>query len=523
MLAKKLRPTDPATPSQSSLASEIDLKIRAGQIGEARKSIKLLKIGSIPRSDIVTMANLARRVGMATWGLLLLRPILRSEKPIHPPANVAEKAIYAALLIKVGAVTEALALLKDHQEPNHPDVLLYSSYAYMERWEYGRVIDYLQKYLKCAQVSAYQKAIAKVNLAAALVHEEHHPEALDLLIELRAECQREKWSLLQGNCLEISAQIAIKQNKWNMTESLLDEAEKLNAEAHRYQLFIEKWRVIAKLIQNPKSSAVFAETEQLRAKAISMGAWETHRDLDLHLGMSREDQPLLVKLYFGTPYRSYRRQIEDFFRLRGWTFPNSLLWSFAESSPELSLGTTNETSPQECVLNIYEGAKNGVALVKAGQNLHRLLILLSSDLYRPISIGYVFSQLYPKEFFNPLTSPSRVFHNIKRLRNMFTENKIPIHIMFDKGHSSLKPTGPVGLLLQKNSALTPLSASKLSQLAILKNLKKHFPFRSFSVGDAAQQTSLSPTTIRTILKNALLHRRVYSTGVGRATRYRFQK
>lgn len=509
MLTKKKLDSPTRQQNLDSLTSQIDLKIRAGNVGEARKLLKTLKSGSIPRQQIVTVANLARRVGLVTWGLQLLRPILRSERPLHPPPSTEEKSIYAALLIKAGAVTEALGLLITHIELDHPDVLLYSSYAYMERWEYDKVIEYLKKFLKCQNVDLYQMTIAKVNLAAALAHEERHDEALAYLTDLREQCQLEKWTLLHGNCLEISAQIAIKQREWREAEALLFEAEKLSAEAHRYLLFIEKWRAIAKVIQSPNSKEVLNEIENLRTRAFSMGAWETLRDLDLHLGMSRKDRALLIRLYFGTPYRSYRLKIERFIKAQNWLFPKTLLWPSDDSS-----------NPR--ILNISEGSENGLSLLKPGQNLHRLIILLSSDFYRPLSIGYIFSQLYPDEFFNPLTSPSRIFHNIKRCRKLFTDRNIPLEILFENGHFSLKSTGPYCLLLKKDFAVS-LSQKNLSQEPFLKRLREKFPFKSFSVSEASVEMSLSASSIRAILKNAFKHKKIYVTGLGRSTRYHFQK
>jgi hypothetical protein len=499
----KLQPTD--------YSAEIDSMIRAGQFSEACSALQKIKMRSIPREQMAVYANFSRRLGIESWGLQLLRPILRSEKPIYPKASVEEKTIYAALLIKAGAVIEALNMLEALQSEklDHPDIFLYSAYAHIARWEYSKVILYLKKYLKKTQISTYQATIAKVNLAAALVHEEKEDEATSVLKDVDESCKENNWTLLQCNSYEIAAQIAIKQKNWKHAENLLSQAEILGKQAQHYLLFVEKWRVLAKLIQQPNSKQVFLEFEKVRQKAQIKGDWETLRDLDLQKALCSNDTALLLKLYSGTPYRFYRKKIEGLFKKNSWVLPDYFIWS--PNSEEV-----------DRILDLTEGTENGEVILKSGQSLHRFLILMSMDFYRPQSVGFLFLQLYPGEYFNPVSSADRIFQTIQKVRSFFKEHNIPLEVQVEDGQYRLHSTGSYGLKLKRNFSLKSPEGN-LSQDSILNRLKAAFPYKSFSIMQAATKMNASTTSIRTTLKKAHQETKVFISGKGRSTLYRFKK
>src|SRR3989344_5319653 len=90
---------------------EIDLLIREGRNGEARKRLQLIEVKSVRRSDRRPLANLARRAQMLNLAIRLLNPVVRSEEILAAQATDAERAEYGVSLIFLGATQEGLEIL----------------------------------------------------------------------------------------------------------------------------------------------------------------------------------------------------------------------------------------------------------------------------------------------------------------------------------------------------------------------------------------------------------------------------
>jgi DNA-binding winged helix-turn-helix (wHTH) protein len=498
------------------LIAKIEEFIRRGNILAAQNEIKQLKPSAISREWIVDFANMARRLRMEDWGVRLLRPIVRGDPPVTPQVTQQELCAYAGLLIKIGALPEAEKILQALEKSAISNVPLFQSQICIAQWDYKGAVGYLQKTLLEPELDPYQKCIAEVNLAGAYIFLQKNKQAEEKLQQVLKSCQENNWDLLYGNALELSAQLAVLQNKKPEADRLLAEAQARAGQHSHYSIFIEKWKLLSELHQAQPGGQRFEvlqkEFELLRQKAETLKSWESVRDLDYQLALVLNHENLLLNVYFGTPHAAYRKRIEKIFSEKGWKIPNMF---FRKMSAE----------PAERVLNVQDGKELGRQNsqgLKPGQMLHRLLNILATDFYKPFGIGELFSKLYPEEYFNPDSSPDRVSQAVKHLRKWFVDNEIPMDIKVEGGRYGLMATGPYALQVSKKVK----SAEEIADLNVektLQKLKTVWPYKSFSAQSAALELEVSVSSIRPILQKGLAEKKLFKSGVGRSTLYRFQK
>ena len=118
---------------------------------------------------------------------------------------------------------------------------------------------------------------------------------------------------------------------------------------------------------------------------------------------------------------------------RNWRLPPEFVVSGSGPKPQRVFDLTSARESQECQL------KNGFLL-------HRLLHLLTEDLYQPLTLGKIFSRLFNGEYFDPNSSPDRVHQVVKRLRAWLRSEKIPLDIQEAGGFYRLTWFGSYGLL-----------------------------------------------------------------------------
>jgi hypothetical protein len=150
--------------SYEKLIEDCDAFIRAGQDQKAERALAELDIPKIPRKWRLPLATLCRRVALISTGLKILSSVISSSSKAAA-ASSAEIAEYAALLQKFGAVDDALRLLKEVDDREVPEALMYRAVCHFSRWEYPEAVPLLEKYIKAAP-SEYQALIGRVNLAA---------------------------------------------------------------------------------------------------------------------------------------------------------------------------------------------------------------------------------------------------------------------------------------------------------------------------------------------------------------------
>jgi hypothetical protein len=167
-------------------------------------------------------------------------------------------------------------------------------------------------------------------------------------------------------------------------------------------------------------------------------------------------------------------------------------------------------------LRLLEGETvAGGGTLKVGQVLHRLLVALGSDFYRPWRIAPLHFRVFPNEFFNPTSSPHRVHEAIRRLREWFVEFGLPLVIEEEGGAYRLGGTRPCRLIIPKRD----LVQRKIS--VTLHRLKEQMGDQAFSLREAADLLKLPTRSLHRVLDEARKMALIRRTGEGRSTRYLF--
>ena len=489
--------------------NQIEELIRGGNRDEAGLRIKQIKLNTIPRSHINSFANLSRRAGQLNLACQAITPIIRPKFPLAKPATDTEKATYALILLGLGAFPEAVELLEDAKSDS-PDIHLAFAFAHISRWDYLAAIPRLRSYLRSEDPTLYQKMIAKVNLAASYVATGNFKNGFPLLQEILEATRENDWHLLNRNALEISAQLAIQQQKWNEAYAFLNQAA--TEGENRFNLdsfFVTKWKAISQILKEGPSQKTIQQLADVRTLAEKNKHWETIRDCDYYQTITTQDRALALNLYFGTPFASYRKRLID--KGSAWlSIPQEYHWQ-----------VTNQPSPR--IFHLGQGEEiGGSAKMKTGTALYRALVVITSDFYRPFSVGSLHSLVFPKEHFNPDSSPQRVSFLIQRLRTWMKENDLPLIIASEDDGFKLKATAPITFILEKSPFLKEAKSADepARYLTLIKKIKTGRPGQALRVTEICEITALSTRSVRYFLKWAIEKNKIQKSGSGHESRYK---
>lgn len=477
------------------MKKKIEDLIRDGNFVAAEKLLRQIKLKNIPRQDILAYANLANRCGQIKLSVKILTPIILSDKPGAQPPSSEEKAQYASGLRKLGAVSAAQEILRAIDPAQCPKAALELAFCYFNQWKYESAIPLLERYVAGLARESYERSVGLINLLSAYIFERRLGDAAAVIAELQK--QIETRPLLYGGFLELSAQLEIARGEWDTALSLLEHATKLlkNAERSVPRLLIEKWKAVARAL---KSGGVSPELQAIKQEALTIRHWETVRDCDFHLASLAGDKTALIQLYFFTPYDGFRKKIVEALG-RDVLIPQ--VWHWGKSG-----GT---------VLNPLRGSlSDGRAQLPVGQAVHRFLILLCSDLYRPVTLVCAFSKLFPEEYFNPVSSPNRIHQVVRRFRKWVEKNSLPLELQEIDGTYKLILTGAMSVAIPREPL--PLDAKELEFIW----LRELFNLEQFTAKDVIEATGLSRSSAHRLLQWAVQEKKVQVSGNTKGARYK---
>lgn len=486
------------------VVKELDTHIRRGEGHAAKSELRRLVENKVPREFAATFAALAWRAGLPTIGLRVLNPVVRPNRRNPQAASREELAEYAICLTRVGAQEEALGILEGL---DIPQALFYRAGTLMALWRYEDARPLLTQYLKKPGLNVYQRLVGKLNLAASLIFLRENRKARDFLRELVYETSMRRLDLLHGNALELSAQNCLLLGANKEADKFLTKAEKFLAGNEALDGFwVKKWRAILEFQQRAgKGTAELRKLLAVRRSAEEQGQWETTRAIDEWIATELKKEPLLWRLYFGTPHAGFRdRLLSDFGETR--SRPETYLWSpGGGAKPRMTL---------DLLTGKVEGGKGEL---RVGDSLHRLALVLASDFYRPFRVASLYSKLFPGEFYNPLSSPARVYQAVKLFRLWARDHGLPLEIREASGLYRFEATGPFGI------RLTLEKQSGDRYLVRLRALIERFSEALFSVEEAARVLELSPRMTLRLLERGMLEGTVERIGKRAYTRYRFAR
>lgn len=474
-----------------------------GKVAEARRALRLWAQKKIARPHVLKTANLCRRTGLAPLALRLLNPIVRPKGKSGEKPNDGEKAEYAALLTFIGASEEAVVLLHSIPAQSIPQVLLYEAFALFSQWDYEAAIPVLKRYLDFSSLTPYQRLVGELNLLAALVDERHDEEADTRLTQFLRATEKD-FSLLHLNALELSAQLALFREQWKQADHFLERARvRLTAPDSTEAFLLQKWTTVGHFLRSEGTGPEYSAMLRLRAEAEKKANWETIRDCDRFLAVRRRDPKLLARVYYGSPYPRFRaRLLADFGA--GAEIPAEFLWTISKG----------KEAPG--IFDLRDGnwvPKN--KSLKVGQSLHRLMVALASDFYRPLKVAVAHHRLHPQETYHPLSSPPRVYEAIRHLRHWLKRQRVPLEIREFDGFYRLLSDVPVGILIRGETGMGSAPA------AFLARFRQHWADRPFSVSEVSGYLKVSKrTALRLLEKMVKEEQTLERSGSGPATRYK---
>ncbi|MCB0363746.1 MAG: hypothetical protein H6624_08275 [Bdellovibrionaceae bacterium] len=486
------------------LVSQLENKNRQGKGLEVRRSLKKLSLKSIPHEHRLPLANLARRNNLPDLTVRILKPLVRPAAGLKSSANPNELAEYAVGLSYLGVTKEAENILSTIRPEDVPQVLLFQSFMHFSRWEYAQAAPLLRTYCQFPKLEDYQRLVGRVNLAAALINSSATGEAESLLADLLRETEERKLSLLHGNCLELNAQLMLEQKKFAEALNLLKRSESnLSQGGNLSQFYVFKLQMLLPVLQGDSSAPALRNLRRLREEALRVHHWETLRECDLHEAGITQDSDLAAHLYFGTPYRSYRERILS--ATEGFFVP-----------PHDYVFTRDQGADPLIVFDLMgaqiEGKK---AQLPKGKNLHRGIYFLSRDQYRPIRLGGLFSSLFPQDYFDPVTSPDRIYQLIKRLRAWLKKAHLDLTIEETDGAYSLVIGEGLGLRIGEE-----LSSEYNKELMQLMHVREQLGKSDFTAKQACKALGFSRTSFNAFINSCMDQNLVLRAGSGRNTSYK---
>lgn len=456
------------------------------------------------------MAELLRRAGYPHKSVKLLFRFVRGKGRNFKQASIQEKEEYAAALVALKATEEAFILLSELKKENSPKTHLFLGMAHINRWDYESAVVELRKFQEFRYISSYDRYIGTVNLMAALVatagEDSKQINAIEAEIDFHLESTKELgFKILHANLLEIKSQLIVKSIQTKTSKTLLKKASTIiNDPNSKDNLFVRKWEIIARKPDVSDDTSVIAkwkkEMGELRQKAKAINHIETIRDIDFHLG--EFNPPLVQRVFFGTPYSSFREKIIEVYnpKLR------SEYW--------LHIDSNSEAKKTEFDYLQYTDLKIGSIVLK-------VLKAMTFDFYKRQNKYTLFELVFPNDYLDPSSSFNKIHQALSRTREWLKKQKIPLEIheeneeYFLVGHASIK--------IYLNDRVNWSAVSKDEGLYYeLELLKKHLKVESFSVNEA--MLILGHSNLRKtqrLLKKAIEEEELNKSDKGKNTRYSF--
>lgn len=476
-----------------SLVKKCSDDIRAGRADVAIKTLISMNASTIPRRFRLPIAHLCRRAGLTRLGLRVLAPVTRPEKTLAGQrATREESAEYAILILKNGSPREALELLNSLDVSDFPEIDLYRGFCHIIRWESASAIERIEAFL-ATEPTGDLALVAKTNLTAALINEGRYDAGVKNADVLIAETERANHRRLLGNALEMRGQIHLHLEQFDRCRDDLERAKSiLDHETSIDQLFTQKWLAILRGRRDRDPEPI----ESFRAEAVRRGHWESVRECDFHTLRIAFNAESFNRLYFGTPYPSYRMKLEKEYGL------DVLRNAFVIGDP---------SGP---VLDLMSGALNGAqSELKPGRKIHQMIQALLRDLYRPVSVGALFAELFCDERFDPFNSHGRIHQILYRTREWISENQFAMSIEESENMYRIQINGSFGFVLSREPAILDADVIACRKLY---SVFGEFPF----AGEEARQVlGVSKTTFHQLSVRAIRSSRMKRKGLGRAVRY----
>jgi tetratricopeptide (TPR) repeat protein len=373
-----------------TLIQELTSSVDAFQMDGARKTLKRLHPGDIPRELRKSFAQLARRCHMYNEAIGFLQPNIYGAQD----ATSEDLLEYASSIRKIGLVRQCRILLA--RADTTKDQVLYSAYCDVHEWDYLSAKLHFTNYLEHYQLSERENIVALLNLASCNLFLGDFSAAAQQL-GLLSKIDASRYLQFFLNYRELLGQFHLLQGDYKNAKLIFEEALTQSADQEgNTALFLKKWLLISdSAVDDLNTESATALKKEIRKAA----HWESLRDFEYQIARFRGKMDELKNIYFSTPYKGYRERIK---RQTGIDFSKDTFVFQQRGSGELTFDPMNYTI-------------KGVA---PGMLLHRLLLLLLSDPFRPWSIPRIFDYLFCEEIYHPSMSPKKIYALTSKLQRI---------------------------------------------------------------------------------------------------------
>lgn len=457
----------------------------------------------ITRPQLAKFCELLRRGGFPEKSVKLLFRYVRGKGRNLKRANAEELIEYAGALIALKATEEAKSLLQDESLRKRPKSYLFLAFAEINEWNYEKARDHLIKYLDLAPHASYERMIVMVNLLASKVfllpEGMQDPELGNEISKNIKFCEDNNYLTLKANLKEINTQFLLKthsQNKAQESTKLISSI--IDDPMAKDNLFIQKWSIIADTPQKGAKAEVIKKWElrllALKELAEKIQHYETIREVDFYL--SYFAPALIEKVYFGTPYESYRRRITKEHKP---ALPDFYWYSLSqEVSYKFDYLTFND--------------------FKLGSLPMRVILALVQDFYRPLNKYAFFTIVFQGEHFNPDSSFNKLHQAIFRARTWLKEKEIPLTIQ--EKNESFFLSGPVAIKVYLQDKQNHVVLTDQNQI-IWDEIQVHFSDQPFSVKEILSLGLFNnPRAAQRFLETKIRENLIEKSGKARSIQYR---
>ncbi len=485
-----------------SFLDNLEAQIRANKAPELRKLMDAIKPQDVPRSLTARFANLLKRMGAIKYAIKVLNPIVRSE--ITKP-NVSEIIEYASCLTRFSLEEESIALLNEIKDEPNPDIQFELAAAHISKWNFQPAIPFLKKYLECEGLSPYKICVGEVNLSVCYIYTDELKKAESTLQHVLKVTEESGFDLLSGNALELMGEIYLMNHDFERAERYFQESgKKLISANPRYRLYLERWRVIGKMIKEKGSKGSLDEFTRVRKKLAEIRDWSSLRQIEVFRAVVTDDVEAIKNLYYGVPYPEFRKRT-----LALWGKPFKI-----DSYYERQIGPRASNIKKVFDVALGKDLHTGSQL-KVGQTFHRLLQVLVSDFYSPFLTAKIFSLVFKGTSFNPNTSPQQVYILVKRLNEWFLKNKIPLAVL--RGQGGYRLRAEEAYVLQIPNDMDMGIRTKLDDF--IDSLKRHGLVEKFSKKMVTEKLGLPARTAGRLLTDSFTNGKLVRHGNGQSITY----
>lgn len=486
---------------------KINSLIQSGQYNQARAIIKCIAFEKLNREDKVRLSDFARRLNSPKLILRLLGPIIRPlvKNSPHSPPTELELGLYATALSRIGAFQEATSMMGQLETFKVAQVMFFAAQIQMLQWNYKDAVILLNQYTKRDDIGLYERLVGLVNYAACNLWLQQWQICRDSFLQIELILKNlasAKYAMLEANSLQLKAEMCILNNEFHNGRAFLKQSQQLIINSNSHYLFHNKaWLGISHFLEDPHNSKNQENLKNLEYEAQLNKEWETYREIQFFEALATKNDQYFLQIYYGSPHKGFREIIQKIYQPTNLQRPEPLIWQLGDKNifnkvVEIDLYNNESFQHQKMLFKLYKS--------------------LTEDFYRPVPLGTVFHQIFPDEYFNPYSSPLRVYRLVARLRKLFKSNSIPISIMRSGDTFRLYSTAAVNLQIRHDSKFIKINSVLFENFKLkLRQIEKS----EFSAKDLSTFINSSCRTANRVISRWLKQGLIIKISFGRVTRF----